>query len=105
MSMWVVAHTVDVAMYCFSLCVAVLFSALLLFTVRHFVTILIESLVQEQEIHHPSQTCVPTGKGLYIQGHSGLPTTRPQLRGRKRNTLLHNTSGPEPSNLTLATRH
>ena len=42
-------------------------------------------------------------KGPYIQGHSGLPTTRPQLRGRKRNTPPHNTSEPEPSNLTLAT--
>ena len=42
-------------------------------------------------------------KGPYIQGHSGVRTTRPQLRGRKRNTPLHNTSGPEPSNLTLAT--
>jgi len=46
---------------------------------------------------------VPTGKGPYIEGHLGLPTTRPQLRGRKRNTPLHNTSGPKPSNLTLAT--
>ena len=45
MSMWVVAHTVVVALYCFSLCVAVFFTALLLFTVRRFVTLLIESLV------------------------------------------------------------
>jgi len=46
MSMWVVAHVVvAVAVYCFSLCVAVFFSALLLFTVRRFVTLLIESLV------------------------------------------------------------
>ena len=42
-------------------------------------------------------------KELYIQGHSGLPSKRPQLRGRKRNTPLHNTSRPEPLNLTLAT--
>ena len=33
-------------------------------------------------------------KGPYIQGHSGLPATRPQLGGRKRNTPLHNTSAP-----------
>jgi len=45
MSMWMVAHTAVVAMDCFSLCVAVFFTALLLFTVRHFVTLLIESLV------------------------------------------------------------
>ena len=40
---------------------------------------------------------------ISICGHSGLPSTRPQSRGRKGNTPLHNTSGPEPSNLTLAT--
>ena len=34
MSMWVVAHTVAVALYCFSLCVAVFFTVLQLFTVR-----------------------------------------------------------------------
>jgi len=45
MSMWVVAHTVVVDMYCFSLCVAVFYTALLLFTVRRFVTPLIEPLV------------------------------------------------------------
>ena len=45
MSMWVVAHTVAVALYCFSLCVAVFFTALLLFPVRRFVTLSIESLV------------------------------------------------------------
>jgi len=45
MSMWVVAHTIAVALYCFSLCVAVFFSALLLFTVRCFVTLLINSLI------------------------------------------------------------
>jgi hypothetical protein len=32
-SMWVVAHTVVVAMYCFSLCVAYSFTVLQLFTV------------------------------------------------------------------------
>jgi len=44
MSMWVVAHAV-VALYCLSLCVAVFFTALLLFTARRSVTLLIESLV------------------------------------------------------------
>jgi hypothetical protein len=34
MSMWVVAHTVVVAVYCFSLCVAVFFTVLQMFTVR-----------------------------------------------------------------------
>jgi len=33
-SMWVVAHTVVVAMYCFSLCVANSFTVLQVFTVR-----------------------------------------------------------------------
>jgi len=33
-------------------------------------------------------------KGPYIQGHLGFPATRPQLRGMKRNTPLHNTSAP-----------
>jgi hypothetical protein len=36
MSMWVVAHTVAVATYCFSLCVAVFITPLPLFTVRRF---------------------------------------------------------------------
>jgi len=43
MSMWVVAHTVAVALYCFSLCVAVFFTVLQLFTVRrlsHYLFIL-----------------------------------------------------------------
>jgi len=41
--MWVVAHTVAVALYCFSLCVAVFFTVLQLFTVRrlsHYLFIL-----------------------------------------------------------------
>jgi len=45
MSMWVVANTVVVAMYCFSVCVADFFTALISFFMRRFVTLLIESLV------------------------------------------------------------
>ena len=35
MSMWVVAQTVVVALYCFSLCVADSFTVLQVFTLRH----------------------------------------------------------------------
>jgi len=39
------------------------------------------AVLKEQDVI--SQICqnrnIPTGKGLYIQGHLGLPTTRPQL--------------------------
>jgi len=42
-------------------------------------------------------------KGLYIQGNSGLPTTRPQLKGRG-TRLFITPVRQEPSNLTLVTR-
>jgi len=45
MSMWVVAHTVAVAVYCFSLCVAVFFARTAIVHRETLVTILIESFV------------------------------------------------------------
>jgi len=36
---------------------------------------------------------------LAIQGHLGLPATRSQLRGRKRNMPLHNTTATRPFKL------